>query len=1045
MSGVGKIDISIENEHLNELKNDVKYIASDSTRNNFSPSTKIENLEIEETDDFDVQEVTPEIHEKVEKELEKNYGITKDIFSNTSANVGEGITSEVDSIDTGWEDIEYEWNHKIVPILIDSGEKVGNVIERTTATVATGATSIIEGLAGFGEAILDFSALVGTAASSTVTGVIDLGQAIRGAVTGEEWNSLTKQMWDETQQVVSQKQVETAFNSMYENTAYGNWLKDKSYAFDTVRELGKGIGYSSGVIALSLGTFGVGGALLGGAGATINVSSIQLASIAATAGVGKGTEKAWSEGASTLEGLGYGAANGLWEGIQYFVGAKIGGSTLFGENGKFLTNLSESAVKTKIINSIGRVVLDGADGGIEGFIQPILGGIYKDGSYSELFKEYGGWQNVLTQAAVGSIMSSVGEGFSGLKGIINDNKILSEDEIPTLEILTENIDDNITADIIRDYTNSDIEAKSIIDDISNLSDLSKGESVQILQKMIDTVELDDRWDIIRMAGITDDIQLDRIANKLSNLDADQINHYINENFITTESRSQPIMYLKSEIKELLGDEQKVKEIIESTNPTVYGRKNDFEKVLDISDLNNSGKIELDSIEKQNLYTILKYKPRYERSRNNMLNNYFAFHMATEYDLNAGKLCEYELGTVKNMMNYISKSSSENIKNYISTIPENSIDGLQELKLCSRVLQCIDETNVPVSSSLLENLNLLTEEYYKRISKASQNAVSFDNRYGADQHATDTIFRNEPITARERLKSAMAGKVNINQDIKDNLYRIVQGYFPTMNKADMKKYLGHIDSAGACSYATVINGIYNQFAGQEELFRRTFGYDMYRIENGKKLMNDQYLLTDLYTWANYNNKNIFDTVNNRTIYAAKGNHEEQVYLSTASKGVDVESVKEFINFMMDWSNVNMKAEVISKSPMRFDVDSQLEFRNTNQIKDWIREGLEKKEYMDISVWADHQENKEFKMYEFNSETGKFDKKFSSKNWVNSSISKEFTENRRYDGHSMNITGLTTDGITVASWGREFFIPFDEMHKIGITLSRLKLNFYDKINE
>ena len=47
--------------------------------------------------------------------------------------------------------------------------------------------------------------------------------------------------------------------------------------------------------------------------------------------------------------------------------------------------------------------------------------------------------------------------------------------------------------------------------------------------------------------------------------------------------------------------------------------------------------------------------------------------------------------------------------------------------------------------------------------------------------------------------------------------------------------------------------------------------------------------------------------------------------------------------------------------------------------------------------------------------------------------------------MNITGLTTDGITVASWGREFFIPFDEMHKIGITLSRLKLNFYDKINE
>ena len=47
--------------------------------------------------------------------------------------------------------------------------------------------------------------------------------------------------------------------------------------------------------------------------------------------------------------------------------------------------------------------------------------------------------------------------------------------------------------------------------------------------------------------------------------------------------------------------------------------------------------------------------------------------------------------------------------------------------------------------------------------------------------------------------------------------------------------------------------------------------------------------------------------------------------------------------------------------------------------------------------------------------------------------------------MNITGLKTDGITVASWGREFFIPFDEMHKIGITLSKLKLKIYDKIDE
>lgn len=136
--------------------------------------------------------------------------------------------------------------------------------------------------------------------------------------------------------------------------------------------------------------------------------------------------------------------------ITIFAGAKIGGSKLFGEGGKFLTNLSANEIKTKAMNSAARVMLDGADGGVEGFIQPLLGGIYKEGSYEDLFKEYGGWNNVATQAAIGSGMSILGEGFDLTKylkqgknvkastntGLMNESKNqVSESSLGSIKVL----------------------------------------------------------------------------------------------------------------------------------------------------------------------------------------------------------------------------------------------------------------------------------------------------------------------------------------------------------------------------------------------------------------------------------------------------------------------------------------------------------------------------------------------------------------------------------------------------------------------------------
>lgn len=81
------------------------------------------------------------------------------------------------------------------------------------------------------------------------------------------------------------------------------------------------------------------------------------------------------------------------------------------------------------------------DGGVEGFIQPLIASIYKDGytndageyvefdnsnnffeKYSKIFDDYGGWANVFTQAAVGGGSSLIGEAFDLRKYLKGENK-----------------------------------------------------------------------------------------------------------------------------------------------------------------------------------------------------------------------------------------------------------------------------------------------------------------------------------------------------------------------------------------------------------------------------------------------------------------------------------------------------------------------------------------------------------------------------------------------------------------------------------------------
>ena len=373
--------------------------------------------------------------------------------------VGAHIAEKIDNV-LG----EFEWyqdftdfvDENVAPIVT----KIDNVLDRVNATVTLAETSLAEGIADFGESIVD--ALMNVSA-----GIVSIPVVVGGVLTGSDWQSDLEDLWDQTKGFVAVDHVGNFFDDMYENTSFGTWLKDEAYGFDTVRNVSKEVGNVVGTVGVSLLTFGV-------------VSPFVVAGIS---GFGKGTETAWSEGAGTVEGLAAGVGTGLWDGLQFFVGGKIGGATLFGEGGKFLTGAFGKSINTNLLNSISRVALDGLDGGAEGFIQPLISSIYKDGyyddagnyikfqsndnflmKYGEIFNDYGGAKNVLTNAFIGSALSGLGEVFdlntkynnlkAGKEADVKLNNI-SEGDIPTVKLFNDAITEEL-ASIKNIDTNSKI-------------------------------------------------------------------------------------------------------------------------------------------------------------------------------------------------------------------------------------------------------------------------------------------------------------------------------------------------------------------------------------------------------------------------------------------------------------------------------------------------------------------------------------------------------------------------------------------------------------
>lgn len=312
--------------------------------------------------------------------LNKSFG-SLNYYDNTGAFTNALIASE------GTNFFASDLLEKINPVL-NIGQMVG-------ATVVTAVQSLLKGILNFVEALVDLSMILNAAIKSIETGIADgVSYLISGKTLG-----LTSLVWKDTMTFVSTKHVDNLFSHLY-NTRYGQWLEEYSFikSDSIAAEVLSGIGYTAGIIILTIITFGAGGVAAGGTGATSAITGFPAMGaglIGGAAGMGKGTETAWAnikeayqnrddnwQNTSNLfKGLSSGLLNGILEFTQWFVGIKVGTGVFVNSSFSFLKRLANSGIKVGLHSLLGAVVVPGS---------ALTNAVYNEKGFKDSWEKAGG-------------------------------------------------------------------------------------------------------------------------------------------------------------------------------------------------------------------------------------------------------------------------------------------------------------------------------------------------------------------------------------------------------------------------------------------------------------------------------------------------------------------------------------------------------------------------------------------------------------------------------------------------------------------------------
>lgn len=313
----------------------------------------------------------------------------------------------------------------------------------------------------------------------------------------------------------------------------------------------------------------------------------------------------------------------------------------------------------------------------------------------------------------------------------------------------------------------------------------------------------------------------------------------------------------------------------------------------------------------------------------------------------------------------------------------------------QILQNLEKSDFELTTMIETRLKYINQFYNKSFNLYRANLSQY-SYYGADQG----VVRELAISPYKNIPLYM------------KLENTVKRYYPNMSKSTIRSFLRSINVKGICSYATVANEILMKFNGKEDLFRQYFGFDMYRYEKGKKVLNDELILTDLYCYANqYNDKVVQRTVHKgKYRYSVAEDDSGQIGMSYSS-GKSSALINSWIQ--SKGMNANWYSSIMYSCQNRGTT-----LQAGKNITTKIREALVKGHTVELDVFSDNKKPMTLILY---STTG------------NPAENVCLSGDHAY-GHSMMITGVTESGdLIVSSWKNEYIIKWTELEKVAITIN------------
>ena len=380
--------------------------------------------------------------------------------------------------------------------------------------------------------------------------------------------------------------------------------------------------------------------------------------------------------------------------------------------------------------------------------------------------------------------------------------------------------------------------------------------------------------------------------------------------------------------------------------------------------------------------------------------------------------------------FANKKSSGGILSNIFSKKENATDtffgdfdskvdtyGTNQEFINNNVRYVINPSNIPFSRS----------DFYNYLSSRYPNTSLSELKSEWDGLFTGKITVTNPsdIVSYLASRNQRLGKT-ISQDIdraveefesmstkyQSSEYIKLQDYLTSkgMTTSESTNLLTFMNTTGVCSYTDIVNEILTSYRNNPKLFRSQFGYGLYTYTDGKKTLNGNQLLLDLYTYANthYKGKDsfrpLFRESSDGSLHINSLDTSEQVYLEKD----DYKIVENFLKSKDESLSYEYKTKMYKPS------------LDPDKVKYRIKEAL-KNGNVGITIFSKSQNEK----YANNSNielgedgstilydpTGEY--QVDTESWDEG------------DSHAMLITGLTNKGIIVSSWGKKLVIDYEDL--------------------